>query len=173
MKKEKILKWFIFAIALAINLFIIINAFINGEASAKESDSVAHTAAEIINTVKPETITPANYPRFSFNFRKAVGHFGLFGVSGIFTTWSFYLFLKDTKCGYFLYQLLMTTGVGLVLALISEFTQIFIEGRSGNWLDVGIDFFGYFLGISLLFLIFLFKKSPIFLRQNYKKNQAE
>ena len=52
MKKKQILKWFILAIAVAINLFILINAFINGEASAKESNVIAHTAADVINTIK-------------------------------------------------------------------------------------------------------------------------
>ena len=119
MKKELFLKWFIFSIAVAINLFILINAFINGEASAKESNSIAQSTADVINTVKPETITPENFDGFALNLRKAVGHFGLFALSGGFSTWTFYLFLKDTKVGYFLWQLLMTTGFGFLFAVNS------------------------------------------------------
>ena len=129
MKKQQILKWFIFSIAVAINLFIIINAFINGEVSAKESDTIAHTTADVINTVKPETITPDNFDRFAFDLRKAVGHFGLFALSGCFSTWALFLFVKDTKVGYFLWQGLMTLGFGFTLALLSEFVQVFVEGR--------------------------------------------
>ena len=170
MKKQQILKWFIFSIAVAINLFIIINAFINGEVSAKESNTIAHTTADVINTVKPETITPDNFDRFAFDLRKAVGHFGLFALSGSLSTLALYLFVKDTKVGYFLWQGLITLGFGFTLALLSEFVQVFVEGRTGAWTDVGIDFSGYFLGFSLVFLILLMRKSKIFWLQKEMKN---
>ena len=173
MKKQQFLKWFILSIAIAINLFILINAFINGEASAKESNTIAHTTADVINTIKPETITPENFDHFAFNLRKAVGHFGLFALSGGFSTWALYLFVKDTKVGYFLWQMLMTLGFGFILALISEFVQIFVDGRTGVWTDVGIDFSGYFIGFSLVFLIFLLKKSRIFWMEDYMKKEAD
>ena len=169
MKKQIFLKWFILSIAIAINLFIIINAFISGEVSAKESNSIAHTAADVINTVKPETITPDNFDQFAFSLRKAVGHFGLFAFSGAFSTWSLYLFVKNSKVGYFLYESLMSLGFGFTIAILSEFVQIFVDGRTGAWTDVGIDFSGYFIGFFLLFLILLVKKSEIF----YMKKQAE
>ena len=173
MKKYEILKWIIFGIAIAINVFIIVNSFITGEASAKESNTVAHTTADVINTVKPETITEKNFDKFAFNLRKLLGHFGLFVLSGIFTTWSIYLFLKDKKAGYFPFQLVMTFGFGLTLALLTEFVQIFVAERTGAWKDVGIDFGGYFCGVFPVFLIFLIRKSKIFYKQNYFEKQAK
>ena len=173
MKKTEILKWFILAMAVAINLFILINAFINGEASAKESNDIAQTAADAINTVKPETITPQNFPAFAFNFRKVVGHFMLFALSGGFTTWAGYLFLKKTKFGYFAWLLSLTFAYGFTLALVTEFAQVFVEGRTGTWSDVGIDSGGYFCGVLPVILILLIRKSRIFCIQNYKKNQAD
>ena len=162
MKKYIFLKWFIFSIAVAINLFILINAFINGDISAKESNSIAHTTADVINTVKPETITPQNFDRFAFDLRKAAGHFGLFALSGAFSSWATYLFSKDTKLGYFLTQMITDLSFGVVMALLSEFVQIFVDGRTGAWADVGIDFAGFFLGFLVVFVIFLLKKSKIF-----------
>ncbi len=173
MKKYNVLKWIIFAIALAINLFIFINAFINGEVSAKESNSIAHTAADVINDIKPETITNENFPTFAFNLRKAVGHCGLFALSGGFTTWALYLFVKDKKVGYFVWQLLMTFGFGISLAAITELVQIGVDGRAGTFADLGYDSLGYFIGVFLVFLIFLIRKSPIFFKSNYKENQAK
>lgn len=173
MKKYVILKWVILAIAIAINLFILINAFLNGEISAKESNDVAHTAADVINTVKPETITPQNFDRFAFDVRKAVGHFLLFALSGGFTTWAGYLFLKDTKLGYFVWELLLTFAFGFTLAIITEFAQIFVEGRTGAWLDVGIDSLGYFIGVFPVILVLLIRKSPIFLSPKNEKNEAK
>ena len=173
MKKYQILKWFVLAIAVAINLFILVNAFINGEASAKESNDIAHTTADVINTVKPKTITPQNFDKFAFNLRKVVGHFLLFAFSGVFSTWSFYLFLKDRKLGYFVWQLCFTFALGFSLALITEFAQIFVEGRTGAWADVGIDSLGYFIGVLPVILILLLRKSPIFQKPKNKKNQSE
>ena len=169
MKKQIILKWIILSIAIVINLFIIINAFINGEASAKESYSVAHTTADVINTVKPETITPQNFERFAFNLRKALGHFMLFALSGGFSTFALYLFINDKKCGYFVWELLITFGFGIALALLSEFVQHFTKQRTGSFIDVGIDLLGYFIGVFPVFLILFLKKSRIFYKQNYLK----
>ena len=172
MKKYQFLKWFIFAIAVAINLFILINAFINGEVSAKESNTIAHTTADVINTIKPETITPQNFDRFAFDLRKVVGHFGLFALSGGFSSWATYLFSKDTKLGYFVTQIIADLSFGFVMAMVSEFVQIFVDGRTGAWADVGIDFCGFFLGFLVVFLIFLLRKSKIFHKENYMKKQA-
>ena len=173
MKKKQFLKWFIFAIAVAINLFILINSFITGKASAEESNTIAHTAADAINTVKPETITPANFPTFAYNLRKAVGHGALFALSGGFTTWSLYLFVNDKKIGYFAWELLMTFGFGITLAAITEIVQIGVDGRAGTFADVGIDTLGYFIGVFLVFLILLIRKSRIFFKANYQENQAK
>ena len=172
MNKQKFLKWFILSIAIAINLFIIINAFISGEASAKESNTIAHTTADVINTIKPETITPQNFDHFAFDLRKILGHFLLFAFSGGFSSWAAYLFARDTKVGFFLTQMIMDLSFGFAMALLSEFVQVFVDGRSGAWADVGIDFAGFFLGFSTVFLVFLLKKSKIFHKENYMKKQA-
>ena len=173
MKRTEVLKWFILGIAIAINLFILINAFINGEASAQESNTVAHTTADVINTVKPDTITKDNFPQFALDLRKILGHFMLFAISGAFTTWSIYLFLKNTKVGYFLWELLITFGFGFALALITEFAQIFVEGRTGSWVDVGIDSSGYFIGVFPVILILFLRKSHIFFKSKETKNEAK
>ena len=173
MKKRQTLKWIILIIAIAINIFIIVNAFINGDLSAKESNTIAHTTAEVINTVKPETITEQNFDRFAFDLRKILGHFLLFAFSGFFSSWTTYLFSKDTKTGYFLTQAVMDLTFGFVMALLSEFVQIFIKGRTGAWTDVGIDFAGFSLGFLVIFLVFLLKKSKIFNKENYIKKQAK
>lgn len=168
MKKKNTLKWIILAIAFAINVFIIVNAFINGENSAKESNAVAKGVADVINTVKPETVTESNFGEFSFSIRKLFGHFGLFACSGVFSSWALYLFVKDTKVGYFACELGITIGFGFFLAVLTEVTQKFIPERTGSWVDVGIDTGGYLIGVLLVFLILLIRKSPIFHRKNQK-----
>ena len=82
---------------IAINIFILVNAFIVGEKSAAESNKIAHATADVINTVKPETITSQNFPKFAYYIRKSIGHFGLFCVSGLFSTWSIYLMFSNSE----------------------------------------------------------------------------
>lgn len=151
MKKNKVLTWIIFGIAICLDIFIIINAFINGEKSAVESNNFAHTTADVINTVKPETITVQNFDSFASFLRKFAGHFSLFAVTGVFVTWSVFRLFPLKKW----IKISISLGHGLVLAFLSEFIQIFVSGRSGNFVDVGIDFGGYFLGLIFTFLILI------------------
>ena len=173
MKKQIFLKWFILSLAIAINLFILIQAFINGEASAKESNSIAKTTADVVNTIKPETITEQNFDVFAYSLRKLIGHFGCFVLSGVFSTWSFVLFLKDKKVGYIFYQLLFIFSFGILIAFLSEFIQLFISGRTFKFGDVGIDLAGYFIGDFLVILVLFLKKHKIFSKQNYMKKQVD
>lgn len=153
MKKNKILFWIAFALTLAVDIFIIVNAFLNGEKSAAESNNFAHTTADVINTVKPETITPQNFDSFAFSLRKLVGHFGIFVVSGIFATLATSLAFFEVKNHKKLFIILVSFGHGLLLAFCSEFIQKFVADRSGNLIDVSIDFSGYILGFLLMILI--------------------
>lgn len=151
MKKNKVLTWIIFGITIALDIFIIVNAFINGEKSAVESNNFAHITADAINTVKPETITEQNFENFASFLRKFAGHFSLFTFTGVFATWSLFRFFSVKNW----IRISASFCHGLMLAFLSEFIQIFVSGRSGNFLDVGIDFGGYFLGSIFVFLILL------------------
>ena len=165
MKKNRIIFWIVLLVTIAIDVFIIINAFINGDKSAVESKTVAEKTAEVINTIKPETITKDNFDSFSFSFRKLVGHFGIFVFSGLFGSWTFLLGFNHIKNKKYFFVISSSILHGLLLAFLSEFVQIFVNGRSGNIKDVGIDFSGYILGLLLLifiaFLIHKFQKKKI------------
>lgn len=152
MKKNKVLTWIIFGITIALDIFILVNAFINGEKSTIESNNFAHTTAGVINTVKPETITEENFSNFASFLRKFAGHFGLFAVTGVFATWSIFRLFSFKKS----IKIIVSFLHGLLLAFASEFIQVFVSGRSGEIADVGIDFGGYFLGFIFIFLILLF-----------------
>ncbi len=169
MKKRKVLTFIVIIIALAINIFILVNACINGEASAQESNQIAHTTADVINTVKPETITQSNFPTFAAKLRKILGHFSLFVASGIFTTWSLVL-VGDSKKKFF--QVLYSICVGAFIAFLSELFQLFTAGRSGNFRDVGIDVSGYLVGVFLLILIYLIVKLIQKIKSNKKKKSS-
>lgn len=169
MKKRNILKWIIFGIALAINIFILANSFVTGDASTVESQTIVSTTGEIINSISPGLVNNSNLESFTGFVRKLFGHFGLFAVSGIFSTWSIYLFLKDTKFCYFLYLGGISLFGGLCIAWLSETIQLFMPGRSASAADVVIDILGYFIGVLLVIFIFFLAKTPIFTKNKQEE----
>ena len=172
MKKRNILKWIIFSVALATNLFIIVNSFISGDASNAESSVITNTAASAINGISPGTVTNENFESFTVLIRKIIGHFGLFCFSGALTTWAFYLFAKDTKFNYFIRFGLLSLLFGICLSWLTEFIQLFVPARSGSVTDVLIDFLGYFIGVLLVIFILFLAKKPIFQNQNQEEKRA-
>lgn len=168
--KENWGKLLILLITIAINVFIIVNAALEGPKSSKISNSVGDTVINMINNVSGEEIIskPAR-PSFLAFFRKFGGHFCLFGLSGIFTTLSCYLFLKNTKLKNIFIILGISILIGFAIACISELIQIPTDGRVGSWKDIGIDTGGYFLGLLADFLVLLFVNIGV---RNSNKKQA-
>ena len=162
MKKSSIAKWVILGVAIAVNAFIIVNACITGNVSAKESGNFSRFLAGIINFFGPNTINDGNFDSFASVIRKLFGHFGLFAFDAIFTTLAFHLFLKDTKFANPWWTIGASNIAGFIVAAVSEIIQIFTPDRYGTWGDIGIDFGGYFLGFILTFLILYWSKQVTF-----------
>ena len=157
-RKQNIVKWVFFGLAIAFSLFLIINGAIHGEASAAESDSISKAEADIINTVSPGTITPESFPTFAFFNRKLLGHFLAFTLDSVFATIAIYYFLIPRKWYKFYFIYLISFGFGFIVAAISEIMQLFTPGRTGAFSDVLIDMGGYLLGLVIIFLILFFAK---------------
>ena len=141
--------------AVLINAFIILQASLNGSMSTESSGRVVTLLKNIINSLSENAINDSNIGDFTYFVRKLVGHFGLFAVSGLFTSWSFYLWIKP-QTWYKPYRCIyMSLGFGFSLALLTELIQLFVPGRSGEFTDSLIDFFGYILTTGIIVLIAL------------------
>ena len=159
---KKYLIWTIIvcALALAVNVFIIVHSCLTGPQSSEASGGVVDFLVRIINGIKPGTITDANYGSFAGFVRKAIGHLGLFMVSGLLSTLALHLVLNMFKWAKYYLQIIMALAFGLTIAIITEIIQLNVPGRSGELRDVLIDYSGYILGFSIIFLIlFLIIKS--------------
>ena len=164
-KRDWILLIIFLVLAVAINVYIIYHACLNGAASSEASQGVVEVSEDVVNTVKPGTITEANHDSFATFIRKAFGHFGLFVISGIFTSLATYFIIKDTKW--------YTKGIGIgisfvfgfLLAMTTEIIQLNVPGRSGEFVDVVIDTSGYLLGLGIVVLI-------LFLALRHQKKKA-
>ena len=111
----------------------------------KKEFDVSFTAKDVINK--------DNFESFQVFMRKAAGHFFLFLVTALAGTLFFYVYLNDDK-HIWLFPLL-SLGVGVLVAGISELIQYFIPSRSGLFSDVGIDSLGYLLGTVFMFGVIL------------------
>ena len=173
MKKKNILKYIVLGIAIAINLFILANSFVGGDASTAESSAITETTANVINGIRPGTLTNENFEGFVVFIRKVFGHFALFGLSGVLSTWAVYLFLKGGKYNYFLHFGSISLLAGFCLASLSEVIQLFVPGRSGSVEDILIDTFGYFIGVLLVIFILFLAKKPIFSKIEQEEKWAK
>ena len=140
-------------LAVAINGYIIMHSCLDAIESTKASQGVVEVAEEVVNTVRPETITPENHDSFATFIRKAFGHFGLFAVSGVLSSLAFYLSLSPYSwCKHFM-NTMFSLVFGLFMGILTEMIQLSVPGRSGEAVDVLIDFSGYLVGTLLLGLI--------------------
>lgn len=143
-------------IAFAINVFIVVHSCLDASTSTEASHGVVEITEEVINTVAPGTITIDNYDSFATFIRKAFGHFGLFLISGFFTSLALFLIINPFNDKKYYRIILIALSSGLLLALLTETIQLYVPGRSGELTDVLIDFGGYLLGFSVIFLILFF-----------------
>jgi VanZ family protein len=152
---KKYLIWTIIfsVIALAINAYIIIHSCLDAMQSTEASNGVVEVTEEVINTVAPGTITPENHDSFASFARKAFGHFGLFMVSGFFSSLAFYLAISPFNKQKYYQIIIIALSFGLLMGLVTETIQLYVPGRSGEITDVLIDFSGYLLGFLIILLI--------------------
>ena len=140
-------------LAVAINGYIIMHSCLDAIESTKASQGVVEVAEDVVNTVSPNTITEENYDTFATFIRKAFGHFGLFAASGILSSLAFYLSLSPHNwCKHYM-NVMFSLVFGLFMGILTEMIQLTVPGRSGEAIDVLIDFSGYLLGAFLLGLI--------------------
>ncbi len=152
---KKYLIWTIIfsVIALAINAYIIIHSCLDAMQSTEASSGVIEVTEEVVNTVAPGTITPENHDSFVTIVRKAFGHFGLFMVSGFFSSLAFYLAISPFNKQKYYQIIIIALSFGLLMGLVTETIQLYVPGRSGEITDVLIDFSGYLLGFLIILLI--------------------
>lgn len=151
-KKFTWYQWLIIVLALAIDIFIIVNACLPSGPSTQESNWIVEPAKTVINSIKENTINETNIDSFSSFIRKFVGHFSLFMVSGFLTNLSIKFIYYDYKQKFYGFIIISCIS-GLFLAILTEFIQIFVPGRSGQISDVAIDFLGYFVSILIIGII--------------------
>lgn len=123
-------------------IFIFYNSLQNGVKSNEASGTFVNLIYNLFNSLKINI----NVNTLSIIIRKSA-HVIEFLILGILI----YINLKDNiKDKYFYLYLIL---LPIVIAILDESIQTFIDGRSGNFIDVLIDSFGSILGIYIIILI--------------------
>ena len=151
MKVRRILFYVFLTLAVAVNVLIIVESCIGGDGSAAQSFSFSEAIANFIESIFPDSIK--DHAAFHSVIRKLIGHFLLFGLSGLFTTLTFVMndfLMEKLKWKNVIIILLF----GLVLALVSELIQYFVPGRYGVLTDALIDYSGYIIFSGIVYLTY-------------------
>ncbi len=148
----KYLKYIFLVCYIFITIVIFTKAVEDGETSAESSDQITDIVVDTIDTITPgeESITDKfDIEDIRYFIRKAIGHFGIFLVLGVFASLTYYLFIKRK-----LVSCIITIIVGFVTAGLSEILQGIPADRGPSFNDVLIDYAGYMIAVLLFSLIF-------------------
>lgn len=156
MKEKRYLAatWILFVLAIVLNGFIIYQSCLNGADSTVSSGTISSFIKSILNTLFPNCINEGNEAAYHAFIRKFVGHFSLFLVDGVITSWCLYYLLELTRLKKWWIKLIVSLSFGLFMAILTECIQLSIPGRAGSAIDILIDYAGYFLGTGIILLIY-------------------
>lgn len=160
-KKHPIIDYVFLALFILISGLILFFASNSGEVSTDQSSFLLRIVTRITNGLGLN-LTQGEIDGIHQFIRKAIGHFGIFFIDGVFGYLTFSRFLNFERKN----NLLLTLGAGLFIASLSEIIQLFAPERGPSVLDVILDFSGYLFGVLLVIIIInLFNKN----RQNKVK----
>lgn len=126
-----------------------------GEASSEASNSTGSVILEILHIEVPEGESPDTVPIvFSFTIR-SLAHillFSLLGVTGYLFFTAVFAFREKRQFDS-VYVALCALALCLIYACLDELHQMFIDGRSATFRDVGIDAIGFCFTIALCCIV--------------------
>ena len=152
-KKQKI--YLIFNIVFLVlyvswTIFLVLSASMNAEASTKQSNSVTTVVVETINDIAGKEVIKNNDNTKQI-IRKLIGHFGGFLILGIFSSLTYFMAIRKR-----IYLPIIINYVsGFLIAMLTEFIQLFSNGRSGEFKDVMIDYGGFLISSPIIMVIFI------------------
>ena len=154
MSKRRIISEIAFvAVSILTLSFIFSRSVKTKEQSSVESDAVGEVLEEIIPDEAPEK-------DFILQNVRKIAHFFEFSILG--AEIAAYILIFRRRLSY----ALLSFGAGAFFALADETIQIFSE-RGSSVADVWLDFSGFFLVESLIYLVFLL---VCFIRKRAKKS---
>ncbi|MDP2426468.1 MAG: VanZ family protein [Candidatus Izemoplasmatales bacterium] len=141
------MKMGIFLISILYSLFILSFSLQSGETSGSLSGSFVEAITTFVSQMFPRLIIDIE---LWHTIIRKIAHMASFGIAGVLWTISFQGFRK--KWIYIL-------GIGLVLSVVGEVLQLFVQGRGPSIIDALVfNYGGYLLGGTFCFIIIINRK---------------
>lgn len=153
--KHHIIDYVYLVVFILLSGLILFFANTSGEVSSNQSSMLVDFTTAFLNifNINLDGQALANLHTF---IRKAIGHFGLFMLDGIFGLLSGRAWLKYKETTIFI----IVMSAGVFIASLSEVLQLLAPERGPSFADVLLDVFGYFIGVAFIYLILrLLKKN--------------
>ena len=142
MNKKKII--YLIMLVLWIS-FIFGNSLLNGPSSSSISGGISGFIYDILTKMHINIDINTLHTLI-----RKLAHVSEYFILGIIVILNVYQYLKEPK-----YYILFSIGISLLISIIDETIQTFVEGRSGNIIDIGIDSIGYLLSILIMAIILI------------------
>ncbi len=133
---------------------------------ARYSDNIED---EIIIQINLEIIKKPlinDFHTFASKLRKGLGHFGIFLLMGIFSTFVYFFFFKKKQWSI---SVILNFVVGFLIAGVSELIQTKVPNRTGCWSDVMLDYTGFLCSSILITIVVLVVTIIKYKKQNVLK----
>lgn len=135
-------------IFIILTIVIVVFASFSGDVSGEQSSTLGQFIVSFLSRLNIN-LSATQLDSLQVFIRKAIGHFGLFFLNGIFATLSGHYWLAlNSKA-----KTLVVFSIGVFLAGLSEFIQVFAPERGPSFLDVLIDVTGFIVGIGLIVIV--------------------
>lgn len=136
-------------IFIILTIVIVVFASFSGDVSGEQSSTLGQFIVSFLSRLNIN-LSATQLDSLQVFIRKAIGHFGLFFLNGIFATLSGHYWLAlNSKA-----KTLVVFSIGVFLAGLSEFIQVFAPERGPSFGDVLIDVSGFVLGILFSLIMF-------------------
>lgn len=170
-KMIKPIKYILLVMIICLDGYLIYHSFLKGNASSDYSEKTTEVVVDTVEKIDPNKeniLSKIDFNKLHLIVRKLFGHFGAFLICGLIFTLMILLFIKNNYLRFFL---IITHGI--LLAGLTEFIQLHIEGRYGSLKDVMIDMAGYLVPviITLVIMIVTYFIKKAITKQNLKEGE--
>lgn len=135
------------------NAFLVFQAALPRDSSMSWSNIALDVAKDILPTSEAADGTAMIGDNNASDFvRKLVGHFFFYLIDGVFVSlYAHYQFYYNKKKQVMIFVIVV---IGVLSSILTELIQMLVPGRSGDIIDMLINFGGYVLGSGIVLLIF-------------------
>ena len=127
----------------------------NGNASGSKSEIVSRFITELASDIFNMNMSEAEQVEFAASIIlliRKLAHFSEYALLSILLLIG--MFVNEIKKSKIYYYAL---GITLFYAITDEIHQLFVPGRVGSIIDIGIDFTGGIFGVLVVFIILKLK----------------